>query len=168
MEPPQTDQRLLEAAIEAHADSMYRVAFRLTRDRERADEIVQETFMGAWKGIRSLKDPDKIKSWLFGILRNQFYQSIERNKRILKTEALQDPVAPDSNPTDLQEQVQQALAELDEDQRLPILLVSMEGWSIEEAAETLGIPKGTVLSRLHRGRQKLKEILTRELELKPE
>jgi RNA polymerase sigma-70 factor (ECF subfamily) len=168
MEPPQQDQRLLEAAIEAHADSMYRVAFRLTSDRERADEIVQETFIGAWKGIRGLKEPDKIKSWLFGILRNQVYQSIQRNKRTLKTEELQDPVAPDRNPTDLQEQVQQALAELDEEQRLPILLVSMEGWSTEEAAEMLGIPKGTVLSRLHRGRQRLKEILTRELELKSE
>lgn len=168
MEPPQTDQRVLAAAIEAHADSMYRVAFRLTGDRERADEIVQETFIGAWKGIRGLKEPDKIKNWLFGILRNQFYQSIQRNKRMLKTEALQDPVAPDLNPTDLQEQVQLALAELDEEQRLPILLVSMEGWSTEEAAEMLGIAKGTVLSRLHRGRQRLKEILTRELELKPE
>jgi RNA polymerase sigma-70 factor (ECF subfamily) len=168
MEPPQTDQRLLEAAIEAHADSMYRVAFRLTGDRERAEEIVQETFIGAWKGIRGLKEPDKIKSWLFGILRNQFHQSIERKQRILRTEPLQDTVASDWNTTDLQEQVQHALAELDEDHRLPILIVSMEGWSIEEAAEMLGIPKGTVLSRLHRGRQRLKEILTRELELKPE
>ena len=171
MDPPIPDRSLLEAAIEAHADSMYRVAFRLLGDREGADEIVQETFIGAWKGIGGLKDPKKIKSWLFGILRHQVYQAIKRSNRRPKLEAfLQEPAAPDRNLTELQQQVQLALGELEEEQRLPILLVSMEGWTTEEAAKLLGIPKGTVLSRLYRGRQRLKEILIRELELnrKPE
>jgi RNA polymerase sigma-70 factor (ECF subfamily) len=64
----------------------------------------------------------------------------------------------------LKDSLQTALASLDDDQRLPILLTFMEGWSTEEVAELLGIPRGTVLSRLHRGRQKLKTILASDWE----
>jgi RNA polymerase sigma-70 factor (ECF subfamily) len=159
------DRRLIESAIEAHADSMYRFAFRLSGNRDQAEEIVQETFIGAWKGIHQLRDRDKLKSWLFGILRHQYYQSIERLKRTPKLEGLQDPAEPINRASELQDLVQRAIAELEENYRLPLLLVSMEGWSTQEAAEFLGIPQGTVLSRLHRGRQRLKESLSRVLEL---
>jgi RNA polymerase sigma-70 factor (ECF subfamily) len=165
MDQQPEDRRLIESAIETHADSMYRVAFRLSGNRDQAEEIVQETFIGAWKGIYQLRDRDKLKSWLFGILRHQYYQSIEKTKRLPKLEILDDPIAPMNCNQDLQEQVQQAIAELEEEYRLPILLVSMEGWSTQEAAEFLGIPQGTVLSRLHRARQRLKATLSRQLEL---
>lgn len=165
MDQQPEDRRLIESAIEVHADSLYRVAFRLSGNRDQAEEIVQETFIGAWKGIHQLRDRNKIKNWLFGILRHQYYQSIEKTKRLPKLEVINDPVAPMNRVLDLQEQVQSAIAELEEEHRLPILLISMEGWSTQETAEFLGIAHGTVLSRLHRGRQRLKEKLARELEL---
>lgn len=162
----QNERRLIESAIEAYADSMFRVAFRLLGSREQAEEVVQETWIGAWKNTSQLRDPSQIKSWLFGILRNQCYTSVKRTRRIpQRFECLNEPIDHHDNANELQQQVQQAIQNLDEDQRLPILLVSMEGWTTQEAADFLQIPLGTVLSRLHRGRQRLKDILSRELEL---
>ena len=162
----QNERRLIESAIEAYADSMFRVAFRLLGSREQAEEVVQETWIGAWKNISQLRDPSQIKSWLFGILRNQCYTLVKRTRRMpQRVECLNEPIDHHDNANELQQQVQQAIQNLDEDQRLPILLVSMEGWTTQEAADFLQIPLGTVLSRLHRGRQRLKDILSRELEL---
>ncbi len=66
-----------------------------------------------------------------------------------------------TNKEELQQTVQLSISELDEKHRMPLLLVSMEGFSVEQAAEILGVPRGTVLSRLSRARGKLKEILKR-------
>ena len=162
----QQQRQLIEAAIDSHAQPMFRVAYRWCGNRQLAEEIVQETWIGAWKNLPQLHDTSRLKPWLFGILRNQFYKAINKAKRSPRLEPLaaDDFCAGESNSA-IDETVQQALIMLAEEQRLPILLVSMEGWSTEEAAQWLGVPKGTLLSRLHRGRQRLKEILTRELEL---
>lgn len=165
MEQADQHRARFETAVDEWAGSLYRVAFRWCGNRDRAEEIVQETFIGAWKNIDQLKEPQRIKSWLFGVLRNQFLKNCRSNVRNFQHVDSTELLASSDLKTELQQQVQDAIAMLDEDQRLPILLVSMEGWSTEEAAELLGIPKGTVLSRLHRGRQRLKEILARELEL---
>jgi RNA polymerase sigma-70 factor (ECF subfamily) len=165
MEQIDQQRARFEAAVDEWASSLYRVAYRWCGDRERAEEIVQETFIGAWSNIDQLEKPERIKSWLFGVLRNQFLKSCRSSQRTLQMLDSIDVVAPINKKSELQQQVQEAIAMLDEDQRLPILLVSMEGWSTEEAAQLLGIPQGTVLSRLHRGRQRLKEILIREREL---
>lgn len=142
---------------------MYRVAFRLTGNSVEAEDLVQESYSQAWQKIDSLRDTGKMRSWMFAILRNQYLKR-NRAKRPLVSEdveSIADPqsLAPrDANSTEL---IQQALDQLDEDQRLPILLVSMEGVSVEEASEIIGVPRGTILSRMHRGRQKLKDIITK-------
>lgn len=143
---------------------MFRVAFRLSGDRELALEIVQETWLGAWKNIGQLRNRDQLKSWLFGILRNQYLKSVDKLTRQPKLELIDNMVSRSDGPNEMQQAVQQAIGELDDDQRMSVLLVSMEGWSTQEAADLLGVPQGTVLSRLHRGRQRLKEILSRQLE----
>ena len=105
-----------------------------------------------------------MRSWLFAILRNQYLKSVRKKKPVASSDVEQiadhrTASPPEEDSSDI---VQAALEQLDEDQRMPILLVSMEGLSVDEASEILDIPRGTVLSRMHRGRKRLKEILTKE------
>ena len=161
MQEETNTRKLFEACVETCADSMYRVAFRLSGNAGEAEDLVQETYVQAWQKIESLRDPNRMRSWMFAILRNQHLKRI-RKKRPIATEEVQNiedprgPIEPANNAADV---VQQALMQLEEDQRMPILLVSMEGMSAEEASGILGIPRGTVLSRMHRGRKRLKEII---------
>ena len=160
-------QRLFEQCVNTHAESMYRVAFRLTGTHDLANELVQETYLNAWAKIGSLKSPEKMRSWMFAILRNQYTKLLRGNIRLkqlapLAEEQLAAPSLHESEST--AERVRTAIQQLDDEHKFPVLLVSMEGQSVDEAAEILGIPKGTVLSRLHRGRAKLKTLLSREIE----
>ena len=163
MKHDQELQRRFELCVDQCADSMFRVAFRLTGNQTLARELVQETYLSAWKSISGLKDKDKMRGWLFAILRNQYSKLIRAEARSTPTTEHLDSVAVYEKPVDQTQQVvQAAIEELDENHKLPLLLVSMEGMSVEEAAEALGIPRGTVLSRLHRAREKLKQILIRD------
>lgn len=154
-----------EQCVRDCADALYRVAFRLIGNETLATELVQETYLNAWRSLDSLMDHRKLKSWMFSILRNQYSKLIRKESKAVSTLESPDTEAyePSSEQQEVQDLVQLALAELDEAHRLPVLLVSMEGLSVEEASEILEIPKGTILSRLHRGRAKLKQILSREL-----
>ena len=159
-------RKLFEACVESCADSMYRVAWRLTRNSGDAEDLVQECYVQAWQKIDSLRDQTRMRSWMFAILRNQFLKSVRKKKPITspEVESVVDHRSDESATDEKIDVVQNAIEQLPEDQRLPILLVSMEGLSAEEASEILGIPRGTVLSRMHRGRQKLKEILNRDID----
>lgn len=153
-----------ESCVRDCADSIYRVAYRLSGNETLARELVQETYLNAWKSLDRLSDPAKTRSWMFAILRNQFSKLIRKeSKAVVTSVEFDEPVEKELPDTETQEAVQNAVQSLDEAHRLPILLVSMEGMSVEEAAEILELPKGTVLSRLHRARQKLKETLSRDL-----
>ena len=159
----EADQRKkFEQCIEACAGSLYRVAFRLTGNATLANELVQETYLNAWRSIDSLKDTNKLRSWLFAIMRNQYSKIvIKENKAISTTDQIEGiGTAETTRRQELRRAVQEAVNELDEKHRLPVLLVSMEGMTVDQAAEILQIPRGTVLSRLSRGREKLKLILT--------
>ncbi len=162
MEKPQL-QLVFEQCVESCADSLYRVAFRLTGDQTLASELVQETYLNAWKSLKTLKDPLKIRGWIFAILRNQYTKLIRKEAKSAKPSELLDNVEAKPEPgQERAEAVQVALSELSDTHKLPLLLVSMEGLTVEEAATVLELPKGTVLSRLHRGREKLKQILIRQ------
>lgn len=158
-------RQLFEQCIDQHADSLYRVALRLTGNRDLADELIQETYLQAWRNIQSLRDLNRMRGWMFAILRNQFSKMIRRLPKANQMTDLQaaEIVAVESQNEHVQAHVQSALNRLDDDQKLPLLLVLMEGLSVDEAAEILKIPRGTVLSRMHRGRQKLKQLLRPEL-----
>ncbi|MFT5299422.1 MAG: RNA polymerase sigma-70 factor (ECF subfamily) [Mariniblastus sp.] len=157
-------QEQFERCVDACADSLFRVAFRLTGNRTLAHELVQETYLSAWKGIGSLKSVERMKGWLFAILRNQYTKLIRKESRAASTREHLDSIAATSNSNEaVVDAVQAAIGQLDEKHKLPVLLVAMEGLSVDDAAAALELPRGTVLSRLHRGRQKLKLILTAEL-----
>ena len=156
-------QQQFEECVHQCADSLYRVAYRLTGNRTLALELVQETYLNAWKSLQNLKDSNKMRSWLFAIMRNQFSKLLHKEKRTTPTiEQIDSISTPPETKDDTTDRVQTALQSLDDIHRLPVLLVSLEGMSVEEAAGILDVPRGTVLSRLHRGRAKLKEILSRD------
>lgn len=160
----QTDRReLFEQCIESCADSMYRVAFRLTGDSTLATDLVQETSLAAWKNLDSLRDPQRMRSWIFSILRNQYSKLVRHEKRNpTAIEAIEEiPKNESHDREELRQTVQLSVSQLEEKHRMPLLLVSMEGFSVDEAAEILQIPRGTVLSQLSRARDKLKLILKR-------
>ncbi len=164
MMPSDSDKKTIyEQCVNSCADSLYRTAYRLTGNDTLACELIQETYFNAWKSLDSLADPTRIRAWIFSILRFQFSKLLRAEKKSVGTsehlDAIQDKPTADSETTDW---VQNALNQLDEKHKMPLLLVSMEGMSVDEASQVLEIPRGTVLSRLHRGRDRLRKILNRE------
>lgn len=158
----ETRRQMFEDCIEQHAASMYRVAYRLCGDRSSAEELVQETYFQAWRGLPAVRDHARLRSWIFAIMRRQFTKNRRQNlrHRILPPDELAGIPAPETPSTDPREEaLRAAIARLDDDHRLPLLLVAMEGISTDEAAEILSVPRGTVLSRLHRAREKIRNAI---------
>jgi RNA polymerase sigma-70 factor (ECF subfamily) len=159
-------QKAYEAWVQEWAPGLYRLAVRLCGKRDLAEDLVQETFREAWKFRDILTDPDKARAWLFQILRNRWSHYLRDAGRRLKpthsAEALEGAGArgPDAIQQIAESDfVQRALERIEEDLKLPFLLVVMEGYTCQEAADALKIPLGTVLSRLHRARQALRGLL---------
>ena len=161
MTTPDSTQACFEQCVREHADSLYRTAYRLMGREELASELVQETYCQAWKNLSQLKSPAKMKSWVFTILRFQYTKFLTREKRQHRQslEVADEPYVSNPAGTVHTDDIQEALKSLDENSRLPLLLVTMEGFSVQEAAKILEIPRGTVLSRIHRAKQKLKQRL---------
>ena len=159
-----------------HINSMYNFAYRLTLDSDDAKDLLQDTYLKAFRFIDSFQQGTNAKAWLFRILKNSFindyrkkskepskvdYQEVETfynsedvDRQItpdLRVEALQDMIG---------DEISIALNSLDVDFRTVIILCDLEGFKYEEMAKILDIPIGTVRSRLHRARNLLKEKLS--------
>jgi RNA polymerase sigma-70 factor (ECF subfamily) len=159
-----------------HINSMYNFAYRLTLDADDAKDLLQDTYLKAFRFIDSFQQGTNAKAWLFRILKNSFindyrkkskepskvdYQEVETfynsedvDRQItpdLRVEALQDMIG---------DEISVALNSLDVDFRTVIILCDLEGFKYEEMAKILDIPIGTVRSRLHRARNLLKEKLS--------
>jgi len=144
-----------------HAD-MYRYAAWLSRDRSIAEDVVQEALLRAWKSLDALRDDAAAKPWLLTIVRRENARYFERKR--LETVDIDDLSA--SQEALLAEQpdreldaMREAIFELDDDYREPLVLQVMMGYSTSEIAELMGLKQGAVLTRLHRARHKLKETL---------
>jgi len=174
MEVP--DQRLPAATFEDLAlplfDQLYNFAHWLTQDRVEAEDLVQETYVKALRGFASFQAGTNFRAWMFRILRNSFLTT----RAGLKTTVTYDEeeheadasVSPPTPESILLEQVnreilRQALEELPVPFREILLLCEVEEMSYQEIAETLGIPLGTVMSRLSRARKALRGLLQQKL-----
>src|SRR5437870_9426173 len=165
--------RFEEEALEL-ADQVYRVARRLVGSREEAEDLMQETYARAFRSWRSYTPGTNLRAWLLRILTNL---NIDRGRRTQRAPQMQpleandyylyDKLAESDGPSDeervverlSQDDIVNALAEVPHDFRDVIVLVDIGDFSYQDAANILGIPIGTVMSRLHRGRR----ILKREL-----
>ncbi len=146
-----------------HGPSLFRLAYRLVGDRQEAEDIVQETFRSAWKSRQTFQSGDSERAWLVAILRRRVADYWRRGRPPLalasdsQIETASDPTDPTRN--ELADEVQQALAQLPDELRETLLLVVVGELTHQEAADALGVPLGTVLSRVSRARRRLREYL---------
>ena len=142
-----------------------RYARALTGERSAADDLVQDTLERAWNKLHLWRDGSDLRAWLFTIMHNVHVNQV-RSRMAAATvpldEAAEAPVRPTQSDMLEVRDIDTALQQLSVDQRQVLLLVAVERMSYEETARTLGIPIGTVMSRLARGRERLRIALSGE------
>lgn len=163
------DPLAFEILVGRHRDRLWAVAMRTTSDPEEASDALQDALISAYRRADSFRGESAVTTWLHRIVVNA---SLDRLRR--RSVRAADPIPDDvddlptkvlADPTDrhdtrlVQLEIARALAQLPADQRDAIVLVDIEGYSVEEAAAQLGCPSGTVKSRCFRGRAKLAERL---------
>jgi RNA polymerase sigma-70 factor (ECF subfamily) len=149
--------------IEPHIPALRRYAFAMLRDRDRADDLVQDTLERALSRWLLRRPDGNVRAWLFTILRNLHVSRWRRDRR-RGTAVDMDQVAMPGVAArqEIALEVREVLAALDqlpEDQKSLLLLVGVEDFSYEEAARIVGMPIGTVMSRLSRARQRLRSLV---------
>lgn len=153
--------------VREHADRVYRLAYRLSGDQQDAEDLTQETFIRVFRSLQNYQ-PGTFEGWLHRITTNLFLDMVRRRNRI-RMEALPEDYdrVPSEGPgpeqlyhdANLDPELQAALDSLAPEFRAAVVLCDIEGLSYEEIGATLGVKLGTVRSRIHRGRQALKEHL---------
>jgi RNA polymerase sigma-70 factor (ECF subfamily) len=161
-----------------HLDALYRTALRMTRNSQDAEDLVQETYLRAYRFFDHYQSGTNIRAWLFRILTNTFINGYRRAAAEPKTTSLDDseefylyhqlaqPTNEGGESVEDEvldklavEDVRRAIEQLPEVFRMAVLLADVEGFSYAEISEILDIPKGTVMSRLFRGRRLLQKAL---------
>ena len=151
--------------VGVHYQDMYRYATWLCRDPGIAEEVVQEALLRSWKSLDALRDDNAAKPWLLTIVRRENARYFER-KRLETvdidslTPAQSALLAETDDPAI--DDMRQAIFRLDDDYREPLVLQVLMGHSTKEIAELMGIQQGAVLTRLHRARIKLKDMVEQE------
>ncbi|GGI83468.1 sigma-70 family RNA polymerase sigma factor [Shewanella gelidii] len=155
-------QRRYNSLVRAlHAD-IYRYAFWLCGDKHVAEDITQETFLRAWKSLDSLKDDKAAKAWLITILRRENARRFERKQfdySDVEQEQLVDVFSSSNEEHTEQYLLRRQIGKLDAEYREPLLLQIIGGFSGEEIAELLDLNRNTVMTRLFRARNQLKDVL---------
>jgi RNA polymerase sigma-70 factor, ECF subfamily len=162
-----------------HMSSLYTAALRMTRNPSDAEDLVQETYLKAYRAFGTFQEGTNLKAWLYKILTNTFINSYRAKKRRPEQSELDDvedlylyrrlggleaAAAGRSAEEEVLEHftesdVKAAVESLPEQFRMAVLLADVEGFSYKEIAEILDVPIGTVMSRLHRGRKALQKAL---------
>jgi RNA polymerase sigma-70 factor, ECF subfamily len=163
----------------AYAPALYAAARRMTRNSSDAEDLVQETYLRAYRGFGSFTEGTNLKAWLFRILTNSYINTYRAKQRrplesdlgeiedlylynkLSSADASTFSRSAEDELMDMftETEVKQALEALPDNFRMPVLLADVEGFSYKEIAEILDIPIGTVMSRLHRGRKAMQKQL---------
>jgi RNA polymerase sigma-70 factor, ECF subfamily len=170
----QGDVAAFEPLVEKYRQRVWRLAVNVLRDREEAWDVAQEAFVRAWQALPSFRGQSAFYTWLFRIVMNVASDRLRQrgaSGRAFGTERVteeefervmvdQDP-APDTEAvrTEERERIERALGALPEHHRTIIMLSDLQGLSYKEIAEVLDIPMGTVMSRLHNARKRLRDVL---------
>ena len=162
-----------------YAPQLFSTALRMTRNRSDAEDLVQETYIKGWRSFHTFQEGTNLRAWLFRIMTNTYINKYNAQKRkgsevelddveelfLYKRLGSIDQSQLSSSAEDqmlelfTDDEVKNALEELPEDFRIPVLLSDVDGFSYKEISEMLEIPIGTVMSRLHRGRKAMQKML---------
>jgi RNA polymerase sigma-70 factor (ECF subfamily) len=158
-----------------YRDQLFKTALRLTRSVEESEDLLQETYLKAFRHYHQFTEGTNLKAWLFRILKNSFINGYRRTKnrpQMLDFDELRDsgdgpeditPAASDPEgdllATELDHDIKEALLELPHHYRMAVLMVDLQGLSYQEVADALEVPIGTIMSRLYRGRKKIEKTL---------
>lgn len=173
------DQADFQRLSMEHLSSLYSGAYRMTHNQADAEDLVQETFLKAYRGFHGFEDGTNLRAWLFRIMTNTYINMYRQKQRRVDQTEFDDvedlflyrrmgglEAATLGRTTEdvvldrfSESEVQDAVEALPEAFRVPVLLADVEGFSYKEIAEMLDIPLGTVMSRLHRGRKALQKSL---------
>jgi RNA polymerase sigma-70 factor (ECF subfamily) len=156
-------QRALQRLVEDHYTALYRYAYRLSGSPDEAGDLTQETFCKAHAQFGQLRNPERAKAWLYSILRNAYLHRVRESnhRRCVSLDQIGEvPVEmPDNLPEIEPARLQDALNDLPEGFRTPLILFYFDEFSYRDIAEQLDLPIGTVMSRLARGKAYLRERL---------
>lgn len=156
-----------EQIVDAHYQGLYRFALSMCRRESTAQDLVQQTFLQWAKKGHTLRDASKVKTWLFTTIYREWLAIARREKKYEEVEFEADlhgspqPEDEGENPRVDSSTLQSALEQLDPNYRAPLVLFYLKELSYRDIAETLGIPLGTVMSRLSRAKDSLRAILRR-------
>ncbi len=156
------EREAAERLVDAHYEAVYRWALRLCHDREWAADLTQETFLQVWEDLDGFRGEATVKTWIHRIAYHTYLRA-ERGSRpamVPLHDALNERTPTEAALTG--HAVEAALAELPKKQRQVVALHYLQGFKVAEIGEVLGIPAGTVLSRLHTARSKLRKLLANE------
>jgi RNA polymerase sigma-70 factor (ECF subfamily) len=175
------DERAFREIVETYQNKVFNLTYRMLGNREEAEDVAQEVFITVFKSIDSFRGDSKFSTWLYRVTANHCKNRIkylarrhDRARAEYDEELGRDPAAgavtggasaapkrPDAQleGLELERQLQGAIAQLDEDHRLLVVLRDVEDLSYEEICEITGLPDGTVKSRLHRARMALRQKL---------
>ena len=173
------DQANFEQDAMQYARQLYSAAMRMTRNPSDAEDLVQETFLKAYRAYHTFEEGTNLKAWLYRILTNTYINKYRKDSRrpsevdlgsvedlylyrnIGSEESAEAARSTEERVLDglVESDIKSAVEELPENFRMPVLLADLEGFSYKEIADILDIPIGTVMSRLHRGRKAMEKSL---------
>lgn len=161
--------RAVRRHLELRRDALYRLAYTWCNDSHLADDLVQQTAARALQSAGQLRAVDQVERWIVRILANCWHDHLRRSGRDTREEEATHPQVETATPElELERdatvsRVRAAMMRVTPEQRQVITLVDLEGYTYAEAAEVLGVPIGTVMSRLCRGRRLLRQILLSDI-----
>lgn len=169
------NEQWFESLVHRHSDELTAFAFRMCGNRELAEDLMQESFSEAWKSIANLREIENTRAWLYRVLRRRYARTVRNSLTRPQLVPVDSPEVdfiesiPSRDPGPYiraasSDYLQKILSSLDERFRIPLLMATMEGLTTAQISKELGIPVGTVLTRIHRARRALQDIV---LELDP-
>ena len=165
------DQRLVERArsgdraayeelARESADRLYAIAFQISRDRDRAEDAVQHALVAMWRDLPSLRDTTRFETWTYRLVTRASLQDLRQRRRVTVFDLSPGEAVADgrdmASDVAIKDQLQRGLATLTPDHRAIVVLRHLADLSIDEIGEVLGIPRGTVASRLHHATRALR------------
>ncbi|UJF16893.1 sigma-70 family RNA polymerase sigma factor [Vibrio sp. SS-MA-C1-2] len=160
-------QKRYETLVRAYHKDLYRYAFWLVKDKAVAEDLVQETCLRAWKALDSLTSEQSAKPWLITILRRENARRFERKQlELVDIDDHQQDIRTDDDSHHQNQWLQQQIMNLDEEYREPLLLQVLCGFSGDEISDILKLNKNTVMTRLFRARNQIKDNLNERAEIK--